>query len=131
MTIEEKAVAYDKIIARANKMYNENIDACKACIEELIPELKESKDERIRKWIIGVLSTYEHDRDLRNVAIAWLEKQGEHYNFRQAIQVGDQVTKNEDGVLVNLSQLNRVAKKDEKQVEQKPTDGKLSEFKDK
>jgi len=45
--------------------------------EAFFPELKESEDEKIRKWIIGVLSTYEHDRDLRNAAIAWLEKQAE------------------------------------------------------
>ena len=150
MTQEEKAKAYDgnyktytelinrlEDVKNAIKKQNYGIAMdilCKPYPEFQITtstELKESDDERIRKWIIGVLSTYEHDRDLRNVAIAWLEKQGEHYNFRQAIQVGDQVTKNEDGVLVNLSQLNRVAKKDEKQVEQKPTDGKLSEFKDK
>ena len=49
-------------------------------------------------------------------------KQGEHANFLNKIQIGDKVTRNEDGVLVNLSQLNRVAKKDEKQGGQKPTD---------
>ena len=45
------------------------------------------------------------------------EKQSEHTNFLNKIQIGDKVTRNEDGVLVNLSQLNRVAKKDEKQGE--------------
>ena len=54
--------------------------------------------------------------------IAWLEKQGEHAKFRDSIQIGDKVTRNQDGVLVNLSQLKRVAKKDEKQGEQKPAD---------
>lgn len=44
-------------------------------------------------------------------------KQGEHAKFCDSIQVGDKVTRNEDGVLVNLSQLNRVAKK---QGEQRP-----------
>lgn len=43
-------------------------------------------------------------------ALAWLERQGEHAKFRDSIQVGDIVTRNQDGVLVNLSQLKRVAK---------------------
>lgn len=48
------------------------------------------------------------------------EKQGEHAKFRDSIQIGDKVTRNEDGVLVNLSQLKRVAKPAEKQGKQKP-----------
>ena len=40
-TIEEKARAYDSIIEKANKMHSENCEACRACIEELIPELQE------------------------------------------------------------------------------------------
>lgn len=47
-------------------------------IENLFPELAEINDEKIRKWIIGVLATYEHDKNLRDAAVAWLEKQGEH-----------------------------------------------------
>ncbi len=57
----------------------------------------------------------------------WLEKEAEHANFRNNIQIGDNVTRNQDGVLVNLSQLNRVAKKDEKQCEQKLPIEKLPE----
>ena len=51
--------------------------------------------------------------------LTWLERQGEHANFRNKIQVGDKVTRNEAGVLVNLSQLKRVAKPNEEQDEQK------------
>ena len=40
----------------------------------------------------------------------WLKKQDEHANFLSKIQVGDKVTRNEGGVLVNISQLERVAK---------------------
>lgn len=40
-----------------------------------------------------------------------LEKQAEHAKFCDSIHIGDKVTRNEDGVLVNLSQLDRVAKK--------------------
>ena len=39
-----------------------------------------------------------------------LEKQGQHAKFINNIQIGDQVTRNQDGMLVNLSQLKRVAK---------------------
>ena len=53
---------------------------------------------------------------------AWLEKQGDYANFRDKAQIGDRITKNEAGVLVNLSQLKRVAKPSEKQGEQKPVD---------
>ena len=38
-----------------------------------------------------------------------------HMEFLDKIQVGDKVTRNSDGVLVNLSQLNRVAKKEDHQ----------------
>ena len=50
------------------------------------------------------------------------EKQGDHANFISKIQVGDKVTRNEDGVLVNLSQLNRVAKKEYEMKEIIPED---------
>lgn len=50
------------------------------------------------------------------------EKQCEHAKFRDSIQVGDKVTRNEDGVLVNLSQLKRVAKPAEVQGKQKPVE---------
>lgn len=83
LSIEEKAKAYDSIIEKANKMHSENCEACRACIEELIPELAESEDEKIRKGIFKALSK----KDARDVlisqgievsdALAWLEKQGE------------------------------------------------------
>ena len=119
LSIEEKARRYDKALKVLHKYDGANIMFSQSLKEEMFPELKELEDEKIRKWIIGVLSTYEHDKYLRDAAIAWLERQGEHVNFLNKIQIGDKVTRNQDGVLVNLSQLNRVAKKDEKQGEQK------------
>jgi hypothetical protein len=63
-------------------------------------------------------SKYVVDNIVNNVmadkALAWIEKQGEHAKFLSKIQIGDKVTRNEYGVLVNLSQLARIAKKDEK-----------------
>lgn len=104
--------------------YEARIDGNKVII---VP--KESEDERIKRWIIEYIQEIldvdgfcEGHKTMAKNAIVWLKKQGEHARFIEAIQVGDQVTKNEDGVLVNLSQLKRVAKKDEKQGEQKSTD---------
>ena len=114
------------------KLYNEAIErAKKHCadyvVETIFPELAESEDERIRKAMIDL---FKHEREEGitvlhygvniECMIDWLEKQGEHDKFRESIQVGDKVTRNRDGMLVNLSQLKRVAKKDEKQREQKP-----------
>ena len=93
--MKEKVKAYDEALERA--------------------ESKESKDEKIRKTILSHFKSFKQWACGNGVnkedCIAWLEKQGEHANFRNKIQIGDKVTRNEDGVLVNLSQLNRVAKK--------------------
>ena len=84
------------------------------------PTAWSDEDEKIRKEIIKFIKKrdrsgcdYDYDQWLD-----WLEKQGEHANFLSKIQVGDKVTRNEGGVLVNISQLNRVAKKRKKQGEQ-------------
>lgn len=128
MTIEEKAIAYDKAIERANNLHKdavemENSMTTKTC-EIIFPELKESEDEKIKRCVIDTLKGYHHLISTGGVTkeqmIAWLENQGEHHNFMEKIQVGDNVTRNEDGVLVNLSQLKRVAKPTEKKMEQNP-----------
>ena len=46
ITEKEKAKAYDEAIERAKKLYSNGI------AEEIFPELKESKDEKIRKELI-------------------------------------------------------------------------------
>jgi hypothetical protein len=126
MTQEEKAKAYDELFIKAKQIYNnENDVLIMHTIEDLFPELKESEDEKVMKKLINLVKkSYEqggyalHKWEADEM-LAWLEKQVEHANFRNKIQVGDKVTRNEDGVLVNLSQLNRVAKKNEKQGKQK------------
>ena len=108
LSIEEKAKAYDKAIERAKQHCADYV------VETIFPELKESEGEKMRKvaiefvkqnnsfnWLLGVS---------KEQVLDWLEKQGEHANFLNKIQIGDKVTRNEDGVLVNLSQLKRVAK---------------------
>lgn len=79
---------------------------------DIFPELAENEDEMIRKHLIGVVELYygNTDEQEKKDCLAWLEKQGEHQKFVDSIQIGDKVTRNEDGVLVNLSQLKRIAK---------------------
>ena len=115
LSVEQKAQRYDEAYKKVAIRFGSNV------ADEIFPELKESEDERIRKDMIETIKKESKDFPSSVIAekshtwIAWLEKQGEHANFLSKIQVGDKVTRNKDGVLVNLSQLNRVAKKDEKQ----------------
>lgn len=119
LSIEEKAKRYDEAIAHAKMLLKIIGNATlgnlvlKNEFKNMFPELKESEDERIRKKLIEAVKgdmVVGGTKD-KQLAISWLEKQGEHANFINKIQIGDKVTRNEDGVLVNLSQLNRVAKK--------------------
>lgn len=135
MTPEQKAKAYDEALEKAKQIIVEyDYDEHNNVFMEIFHELKESEDEKVRKWLISQLKIKSDDTNsdlniMINKAISWLEKQDEHAKFRDSIQVGDNVTRNENGVLVNLSRLNRVAKKDEKQGEQKPADKVEPKFK--
>lgn len=136
LSIEEKAKAYDEALARANEMIKSmtNIGGVAKVddIQHIFPELKESDDERMIQYFKDLApfdnadELYEKYGFSHKDAIDWLEKQVEHANFISKPQAGCKVTSNEDGVLVNLSQLNRVAKK---QGEQKPTDKVEPKFK--
>ena len=118
---------------QGNGWYKVNLDyLSKAQVEEIEQLVKKwnpkevSEDEKIKKAILIYLDWLDGKKDylpkgdytIKDM-ILWLERQGEHANFLSKIQVGDKVTRNEYGVLVNLSQLNRVAKAEEKQDEQK------------
>ena len=79
LSIEEKAKAYDEALERAKKWYNApNIDKMltygNRIIEEIFPELSESRDERIRKEIISAIK---EDWPGHTDWIAWLEKQAQ------------------------------------------------------
>ena len=102
----------EKVIALLNSQ--ELSKEQKEKLELIFPELRESEDEKIRKDLIiylrSILSNKKYGDKFIEGWIAWLEKQGENANFRNKIQIGDKVTRNEDCMLVNLSQLKRVAK---------------------
>lgn len=85
LSIEEKAKAYDNAIERAIKHRNNDGLTLEQyeTIDIIFPELAESEDERIRKWIRKELeSKYVVDNIVNNVmadkALAWLEKQDEN-----------------------------------------------------
>lgn len=124
---------YEQALAHAREIHR-NEEEKRSDMEWLFPELKESEDEKVRKALLEMVhdtNDYELwvDYNVRKEeALDWLERQGEHANFRNKIQVGDKVTRNEDGVLVNLTQLKRVAKPRERQGEQKPADKVESHF---
>ena len=97
MTQEEKAKAYDKAI-NLIKDYNKDEEGF-ICVkpEKIFPELKESKDERIRKALIEVFSNREKyliDQSFGDItvseALAWLEKQGEQkVNYTTLVETGN------------------------------------------
>ena len=111
LTIEQKAKAYDEAYKKVAIRFGSNV------ADEIFPELAESDDERIRKELIEFVKSRLAGFPQCERFIAWLEKMGEHLKFCKTIQIGDKVTKNEDGVLVNMSQLDRIAKPRKKKSE--------------
>ena len=77
MENKENVKAYGEDIERTEKLYDNGI------AEEIFHELKESEDEKIRRWIIDDIK-YNINNEFNNSkytkeakkAIAWLEKQG-------------------------------------------------------
>ena len=83
-TIEEKARRYDEAIEKGkqiqNTPYTAHWDIMKEVAEHLLPELVESKDEKIRKEILQYIKNIESQtipKAKYDSWIAWLEKQGE------------------------------------------------------
>ncbi len=112
LSIEEKAKRYDEAIEQLRTMMPnwENLSYYgKTFLQDLvyiIPELKESEDDRIKREIIDYLSTVD-DKELIPYEswIAWLEKQGEnedkdietklsHAHFEGEIEGRDKVLSN-------------------------------------
>jgi len=85
LTIEQKAKAYNEAFRIAQELYNDpnSSNVGKGYVCTVFPEVKESDDENIRKWIIAQLElkldvNNPHDLELMILkSIAWLEKQGQ------------------------------------------------------
>ena len=122
-TIEDKAKAYDEVLNKLRHFIAKGVDPLitRADVQDFFPELAESEGEKVRKALLEMVHDTTGDElwvDYnvhKEEALSWLERQGEHANFLSKIQVGDKVTRNEAGVLVNLLQLKRVAKPSEEQ----------------
>ena len=93
MTQEEKSKRYDDLLVKLQKAKVDN-DVCdeRYCcvIDDIVPELKEIEDERIRKGIIRNLeylmnSSEGFVKDELEKRIAWLEKQGENHDDKYNI----------------------------------------------
>ena len=110
MTEKEKAKAYDEAIERAKKLYGDGI------AEGIFPELKESEDEKIRRWIIDDIRYNMNNEPLNNSeykkkaekAIVWLEKQSKNSTdkTKPSFNVGDWV------VLITTKNVYQVEKKE-------------------
>ena len=93
LSIAEKAKRYDKAIKKVNdyhegktKLYSD-VDKT---LDYLFPELKESEDERIRKFLIDMLKI---DEKCYLKEIAWLENQGKQkeYTFKSIPRLLDMI----------------------------------------
>lgn len=90
LSIEEKAKRYDEALEEAKKFYA----LCKKCgaidtinfLENTFPELKESKDERIRRiirgWIYTQPASFFDNGISKEEILSWLEKQSEKQNWK-------------------------------------------------
>lgn len=104
LSIEQKAQRYDEALQRAKHALdcdkNGLVSTDKILLLSIFPELKESGDEMIRKWVINEIKVKHHNLDEDNVdfvdkAIAWLEKQGEQKpvdKVEPKFKVGDWIT---------------------------------------
>ena len=117
LSVEQKAKRYDEALGKARQLCDYSTSKpFISDLQDLFPELKVSEGERmwklLKKYVHYNISdtVLEADYMTRECLESWIEKQCEHAKFLNSIQVGDQVTRNEDGELFNLSQLNRVAK---------------------
>ena len=79
---------YKKLKADIEKAYLfAQTDSTKAALEHILPELRESEDERIRKYLIYCVNRTTSEADAFNEIskeqiLAWLEKQGTSYTKR-------------------------------------------------
>lgn len=96
LSIEEKAKRYDEALAKAKEIYQRGY-YISGDVESIFPELKESEDEKIIKWIIDDIRYNMDNEPLNNSeykkkaekAIAWLEKQGEQKSKNESTDTCD------------------------------------------
>jgi len=84
MTQEEKAKRYDELLLKLQKAkVDDNVcdEMYYRVIDDIVPELKESEDEKIRKALIRTFNELRTNEHINGVLVGdiltWLEKQGE------------------------------------------------------
>ena len=82
LSIEQKAKRYDEVLERAKQLLETSVAFDRFTIERIFPELKENKDEKIRKALIDFFSISAYNGEQTNGVsdkdiLAWIEKQGE------------------------------------------------------
>lgn len=108
LSIEEKAKRYDEAIERANELnyVSDNDSLQRKVVERLFPELKdkESKDEKIRQFLLNFVRHYMDDSDSdelsREDCLAWIEKKGEYKinEYRTWLNIVSQVLTEFQGI---------------------------------
>lgn len=107
--------ALERMKSWANGEHPECFSEAQKAAEFVFPELAESEDDKIRKELIdfiGRQTAQPNFVEKYNRWIAWLEKQVSKSSFDEHKQEGDRIVTNPDGTRFNLSQLERIAKKE-------------------
>ena len=86
---------YKDLVEAVKKLQgaNPSDEGIQKWVEDNVPELKESEDEKIRKELINYLYDVHDDDEERAKWIPWLEKQGEQKSveFKPSFRVGDMI----------------------------------------
>ena len=96
-TIVEKAAAYDKAFEIAKAKYSMQDQPIHQDLVDIFPELADSEDEKIRKYLIELIKEERDTKSFNRIGInndkiiAWLEKQKKVIN-REPFKIGDIVT---------------------------------------
>ena len=112
MTTEEKARAYDEALEKAKKIKSKilsshlSTESCKAVseyIDEIIPELRESKNEKISRLIYCIVRDVTKAREILHAnglsvyeALSYLEKQKESLHIPETCKENTDSFTNED-----------------------------------
>ena len=86
---------YEQALKVAQRFYNNSAAITKKGLEDIFPELKESEDEKIRKWLIRDMQNcleegaYDgEDIAYAQKAIAWIEKQKPEWSEEDIAIIG-------------------------------------------
>ena len=105
MTQEKKAKAYDKALEKIKYVMEHGVSPTlnKEDLEDIFPELKESKDEVTRKDIINFVKSRIAGFPECERFVAWLEKQGEQKDKIFDFKSNDWYVSKVDGKIHNMT----------------------------